>query len=229
MARRRKQDNKQNDETLVDLVEARDNATGFIEKNQGTIFGALVGLVVIIGGLFFYNNYFKGPRLQEAADQMYQAQLQFEKDSFALALSNPGGGFSGFLDIINNYGGTPAANSAKYYAGVSYLNLGDYDNAINYLDDFSASGDIMPAMKYGALGDAYSEKQDMDSAISYYNKAVNQGGNEVLTAYYLKKIGLWYEKNNDTAKAAEAYNRIKKEFPNSPDGGDIDKYLARVQ
>ena len=229
MARRRKkQQQKQNEDTLVDIVEVRDNAQGFIEKNQGMIFGVLVGLVAIIGGIFAYNNFYKGPRVQEAANQLYQAQAQFEKDSFTVALTNPGGGYSGFLDIIDSYGGTPAANSAKYYAGISYLNLGDFDNAIKYLGDYSAAGDVLPVMKYGAMGDAYSEKNEMDKAISHYNKAVSQGGNDVLVAYYLKKIGLWNEKNKDFKAAQAAYQRIKSEFPDSPDGGDIDKFLARV-
>ena len=85
MARRRntRRNTAENDDTLVDIVEVRDQAQGFVDKNQNLIFGALVGLVLLIGAVFFYNNYFKGPRLQEAADAMYQAQLQFEKDSFA--------------------------------------------------------------------------------------------------------------------------------------------------
>ncbi len=228
MARRKKQTEKRDEDTLVDIVEVKDSAQSFLDKNQGLIFGALVGLVVIIGGIFAYNNFYKGPRVQEAANQLYQAQLQFEKDSFALALTNPGGGFSGFEDIIGNYSGTPAANSAKYYAGISYLHLGNYDQAISYLNSFSPAGDLLPAMKYGALGDAYSEKNQMDDALSNYQRAVSSSDNGMLSAYYLKKIGLFHEKNQDFAKAQEAYKRIKTEFPNSPVGSDIDKFLARV-
>ncbi len=229
MARRRKKESKpQVDETLVDIAEVKDQAQSFIDQNQTTIFGVLVALVVVIGGLFAYNNYYKGPRVQESANQMYQAQLQFEKDSFAIALENPGGGYGGFLDIIENYSGTPAANTANYYASVCYLNLGDYDKAIEYMNDFSPKGDLMPIMKYGVLGDAYSEKGEMDKAISNYNKAISQGGNDVLVAHYLKKVGLWNEKNGNMAAAQEAYQKIKKNYPNSPDGNGIEKFLARV-
>ena len=48
----------------------------------------------------------------------------------SLAL-NGGEGKYGMLDIINEYGGSPAANLANYYAGMSYLNLKDYQNAVN--------------------------------------------------------------------------------------------------
>lgn len=229
MSKRIKNKSKQADETLVDLVEVTGQAQGFIEKNQMLIFGALIGLVVIIGGVFAYNNFYVAPQQQEAVEQMTQAQVQFERDSFALALTNPGGGYSGFLDIIDNYGATRAGNLASYYAGICYLHLGEYDAAIDYLKDFSATGEVTPAMKYGAIGDAYSEKEDFDSAMDYYERAAKANDNEIITAYYLKKIGLLHERNGAFKEAKEAYEKIKKEYPNSPDGRDIQKYIGRVE
>ncbi len=226
MARRRKQ--KQNDETLVDLVDVKDQASGFIEQNQNMIFGALVALVVIIGGIFAYKNFVQAPKLVEAQEQMYQAQLKFDQDSFAQALTNPAPGYSGFLDIIDNYGGTESANAAQYYAAVCYLNLGEHKAAMDYINAFSPTSDLFSIMKYGVQGDIYSEMNDMDNALSSYQKAASAGENEALTAYYLKKIGLWNEKNQQFQAALDAYSKIKKQYPNSPDGSDIDKYIARV-
>ena len=225
---RRKKNQKKAEETLVDIVEVRDQAQGFIDENRNLFFGVLVGLVVIIGGIFAYNNFYKKPRQLEAVEQMYQAQIQFERDSFALALINPGSGYLGFQDIASNYKGTDAANLALQQAGVCYLNLGQYDAALDYLKDYSASGDITPAMKYGTMGDVYSELQDFSSAMSNYKKAVSASGNEVITAYYLKKVGLLHQKNGNLAEAKAAFERIKKEFPLSSEGADIDKYINRV-
>ncbi|MCB0589052.1 MAG: tetratricopeptide repeat protein [Phaeodactylibacter sp.] len=226
---RRKRNQKKADETLVDIVEVRDSAQSFIDENQKLIFGVLVALVLAVGGVFAYNNFYKKPRQAEAAEQMFKAQEQFERDSFALALTNPGGGYMGFLDIIGNYGGTAAGNTAKYYAGVSYLNLGKYQAAIDYLSDFSARGSIMPIMKYGAMGDAYSELKDFDSAMKYYKKAVNEGDNDFLTPYYLKKVGLLHEYNGNFAEAKKAYQEILAKYPDSQVGRDIEKYITRVE
>ncbi len=227
MARRlRKQ--KKADETLVDIVEVRDQAQDFMEDNQKLIMGVLTAVVVLVGGYLLYKNFYQAPREQEAIEQMYQAQVQFERDSFALALTNPGGAYSGFLDIADNYGGTKAGNLANYYAGISYLNLGKFDAAIEYLEDFSADGEITPVMKNGALGDAYSETGDFSTALSYYNKAVSNSDNDLLSAYYLKKLGMLHEKQGDFAKAKEAYEKVKSEYPKSPYATDIDKYLIRV-
>lgn len=228
MARRKRQQKKA-DETLVDIVEVRDSAQDFLDKNQQLVFGGLTVIVLIIAGFLAYNNFYKQPRQQEAMEQMYQAQVQFERDSFALALTNPGGGFSGFLDIIDNYGGTPAGNAAKYYAGVSYLNLGQYEAAIDYLKDFKAKGEITPTMKYGAIGDAYSELNDFDQALNYYEDAVDQGDNGIITAYYLKKLGMLHERNGNMDGALEAYRKIKEEYPNTPDARNIEKYITRAE
>lgn len=224
---RRKQ--KQSDETLVDLVEVGAQAQGFLDKYQNLIFGALVALVVIIGGVFAYNNFYAKPRQQEAVEQMFQAQFQFERDSFVLALTNPGGGYQGFLDIIDNYGGTKAANVANYYAGVSYLNLGKYEAAIDYLKAFKANGLILPAVKWGAMGDAYAELNDLEKAMSYYKKAANVDNDDALSAYYLVKVGMLYEKQGDKANARKFYQRVKDDYPQAPDAKDIDKLIARVQ
>lgn len=224
----RKKTQKEADETLVDIVEVRDQAQSFIDRNQNLVFGILIGLVVIVGGIFAYRNFLLKPRQQEAVEQMYQAQNQFDRDSFALALTNPGGGFLGFLDVIDKYKGTKAANLALYYAGISYLNLGQYEAAVDYLKDFNPKGDITPMMKFGALGDAYSELNDFDKALQFYKRAVDAGDNDAIVPYYLKKLGMLYERQNDFAKAKEAYQKIKDEYSNTVYGQDIDKYLIRV-
>ena len=189
----------------------------------------MLAAVLLVGGYFAYKYLVIAPKQQEAVEQMFKAQEQFDRDSFRLALLNPGAGYPGFEQIIDDYSGTKAANTASYYAGVSYLNLGEYDAAIAYLHDFSPSGDAMPIMKNGALGDAYAEKDELDKAMNYYKKAVAADDNEILTAYYLKKVGMLNEKNGDKSAANAAYSRIRNDHPNSPEAGDIDKYIFRTK
>ncbi len=229
MARRRNRKKKQTDETLVDLIEVRDSAQGFIDRNQKWIFGALTLVVVAIGGLFAYNNFNKKPRQAEAVQQMAQAQYHFERDSFAQALTNPGGGHPGFVKIAEDYSGTAAGNLALYYTGISYLNLGEYAAALDYLNDYNPSGDITPIMKYGAMGDAFSELNEFDKAMKYYKIAIKKGENDFLIPYYLKKIGLLHERNGNPEDARAVYQRIKDEYPESTEGREIDKYIVRVE
>jgi len=223
MSRRK---NTKQDETLVDLVEAKESAQGFIEKNQFLVLGAILGVLLLVGGILAYSLLYKAPREKKAASAMYKAEEQFSRDSFALALENPGGGFDGFLDIIDNYNGTKTANLAKYYAGISYLNLGVYETSIEYLESFSPGGEVLPITKYGALADAYSEMNDFDKAIGLYEKAVNTTNNDLLTPYYLKKLGLLQQKQGNNEAAQKAFMRLKNEYPDSSEGQMADKYLS---
>ncbi len=226
-AQRRKKEIQ--DETLIDLSEAKVSAEHFLEKNSKVLIGVLVGLFVIVGGYLFYKYMIIEPRQKEAVEQMFQAQIQFEKDSFDLALNNPGGGYAGFLEIIDQYGGTPAANTSQYYAGISYLNMGNFEEAINYLEAFSPKDDVTKAMKQGALGDAYAEQNDLDKALSQYNKAANVSENNLITPYYLLKVGQLSEQQGKLAEARKAYERIRDDFPNTEEGAEIEKYLILLE
>lgn len=227
MAKRKR--SKKDDETLVDLVEARDSAQSFIEDNQLYIFGGLVAIVLLIGGFFAWKNLYKAPKQQEAIQAMWKAEQQFERDSFAVALTNPGGGYDGLVKMVDNYGGVEAGNASNFYAGLSYLHTGQFDAAISYLSSVKATGQILPIVKFGALADAYSEKGEFDKAISNYQKAIKNGDNEALTPVYLKRLGMLYEKQGKPADARKLYQQIKDTYPNSNEARDIEKHLIRLE
>jgi len=221
-------DIEEGDETLVDIVEVKENAQDFFEKNQTLVLGLIAGLVILLGGYFGYKYGIQAPKEKAGLEAMYKAENQFKKDSFALALENPGAGFDGFLDIIDSYSGTKAANLSKYYAGISYLNLGKYDAAIEYLKDYNANDDVTPITKYGAIGDAYAQKNELGEAATYYKKAVSED-NSFLTPYYLNKLGQLALANNNPAEAREFYKRIKENYPKSSEARDAEKYMAKLQ
>ena len=219
---------KKSEEALLDLSEAKLKATSFFEENQKIILGVLIALVVVVGGWFAYSNLVKEPKEQKAMSQLWKAQMQFEQDSFVMALENPGGGYLGFLQIAKDYSGTKAGNLAKFYAGVSYLNLGNFDEALKFINDFHPAGALGPNMKHGVLGDVYSELNQMDKAIENYHKAAATE-NDLLTPYYLKKEALLLESQNQVAKALEIYKKIKSKYPNSNEALSIEKYIARAE
>jgi len=223
MAKRKKR--KEEDELLVDLVGVQEQTQDFLAENQKYILGGLLLAVLLVGGYFAYQHLYKAPREKEAIEQMYRAEQQFQRDSFALALNNPGEGYPGFEGIIADYGDTKAGNLAKYYAGLSALRTGDFQKAVNYLEDFNARGNITPSMAKGALGDAYSELENLDKAMGAYEKAATTGTNDFSTPYYLWKAGLLAQKQGDSGKAKKFFEQIKKDYPSSAQGKEIDKYL----
>lgn len=224
----RKKTSKAQDDVLIDISEVSGQAEDFFQKYQKQILIIGGALALVIGGWLAYKFAYAKPRQKEAVEQMAQAEYQFQRDSFAQALTNPGGGFPGFADIVKKYSGTDAGNAALYYAGVSSLNLGQFDAAISYLEDFSPCGKLLPSMKYGTLGDAYAEKGDLAKALSLYNKAADQDENAVITPYYLKKVALLSQKQGDAGAAKSAWTKIKNEFPQSAEAREADKYITSL-
>lgn len=217
------------EETIVQ--ESYSPASSFLEKNQTMLLYVLGGIVALVAGYWLYKYMIVGPKQQEAVAAMWQAQTLFEQDSFRMALENPGGGFDGFQALADKYSGTPAGSTASYCAGICYLHLGDYDNAISYLEKSSPDGALLPTMRLGALGDAYSEKKDFASALKYYDKAVDATENELLAAYYLKKLGMLNEFQGNKDAAIKAYERLRTDYPNqsSQDWREVEKYIYRAQ
>ena len=222
-----KSSNTKSDERLLDLVEVQQKTKSFFEHNQQRV--SIIGGVILlaIAAVIAYYFLYQKPRQTRAVEQMMLAQQQFEKDSFKMALTNPGGGYSGFLDIIESYSGTKAANLAKYYAGLCYLHLGQFDGAISMLKDYSPKDEATSITSIGALGDAYSEKKDITSAISNYKKAIAAGNNELLTPYYIKKLGMLYLYQKENGNALNQFKELKKLYPLSPEATDVDKYIAK--
>ena len=219
--------NKTEDQ-FAQIEETLSKTEQFIEENQKslmTIIGAIVGIVALFS---VYQNFYIEPMEKEAQAEMYMAELYFQKDSFNLAL-NGDGQYLGFLDIANDYSSTNVGQLANYYAGLSYLHTADYDNAIEYLGDFSSDDIILSSLALGCMGDAYMELGDMDSAKDAYKAAVKNSANEFTAPRYMMKLAMIHEANKDYADALEIYNSIKKDYKDTREASGIEKYISRAE
>ncbi len=194
-------------------------------RNLTLIIGGVVALA--IAGIFGYRYYISNQD-QEAQREMFQAVYYFEADSLGKALNGDGINY-GFLQIIEDYPGTKGSNLANFYAGVTYLKLGDFESAIRYLKDFSSSDYLLQARAYALIGDAHLELGDYTSAIASYNDAIDYKPNESYTPIYLKKLALAEELQGNFSGAAKAYSRIIDEFKESDLLQEAKKQKARLE
>lgn len=200
----------------------------FVRENQKSLLfisSAVIALIIIY---FAYQKFYLAPREIEASNQMYVAQDYWDKKQWDKAI-NGDAGYPGFAKIVDEYSNTKAANLAFYYLGVAYLNKGEYKKAIDNFTNYRGDDLIIAAQALGNTGDAYVELKDFDKAVTYYKKAADKGNNSFISPMYLKKLGLVYEAQKDFKSAAEAYQKIKTDFPESSDAASIDKYVARAE
>lgn len=218
------------EDMLVDVAGQIKTVEEYIEHHRKTIL-AILGIIALgVAAWVWYTQFYQKPKQAAATEKIQYAQNYFDQAKYEYALDGDTlDTDAGFLDIIDNFSGTPSANLAKYYAGISYLNLGNYDMAVSFLNDYSNTGAIIDSYKYGALGDAYSELGDNDKALSAYKKATTTQINEAATPYHLWKLGLFLETQGNATAAKDAYSKITTEYPNSLQASDAKKYLARVK
>ena len=216
------------DDQFAQIEETLSKTEQYIEDNQKSLM-IIVGAIVTVIALFIgYQKLYIAPMEKEAQADMFMAELYFQKDSFNLAL-NGDGQYLGFLDIADEYSRTKAGQLANYYAGLSYLNTGDFENAIEYLGDFSSNDIILSSLALGCMGDAYMELTDIDNALSYYEDAASYTVNEFTTPRYMLKQAMIHEGNGDYADALALYKGIEENYKTSREGNGIEKYIARAE
>ncbi|MCK3684890.1 tetratricopeptide repeat protein [Maribellus sp. YY47] len=215
-------------DNLQELESALTKTEQFIEDNQKIISYAVAGIVLVVAVFLGFKKFYVQPQEKEANSQMFMAVNYFEKDSFNLAI-NGDGNYLGFLDIIDDYGITKAANRAAYYTGISYLHLGQYEEAIDYLNKFDSDDLLLAPVAEGAKGDAYLELGDSDKALKQYKKAYSEYENDLTTPVYMMKAAKLLESNGELKDALALYEGVKKQFPASTEATNADRYIARVK
>ena len=217
-----------NDDQFEQVEQALSKTEQYIVDNQRsimTIIGAVVAIIVLFKA---YQNFYILPLEKEAQTDVYMAELYFQKDSFNLALDGDGQ-YAGFLDIIDDYSSTNVGQLANYYAGLCYLNIGEYENAIEYLEDFSSNDIILSSLALGCIGDAYMELGDIDDAMDAYEYAIENSENEFTTPRFMMKLAMIHELNGDYTEALNLYQNIKQDFKESIEATGIEKYITRSE
>lgn len=210
---------------------AIDKTQDFFDKNGKVITYVLIAIVAVVAAIFGYQKFVMEPRAEKAAAAMYMAQFRFEGENadYELALNGDEEG-AGFLDVIEQYGSTPAGNLAAQYAGICYMKLGDWDNAEKYLAMYKATKGVPNALinaeNLGLQGDVQVQKGDYKKAAALFVKAAELSDNSFTAPLYLKKAAQAYEAAGDNAAAIAAYKRIATEYASSLEARDAEKYLG---
>jgi tetratricopeptide (TPR) repeat protein len=212
---------------LKNVEETLSRTEQFLENNYKNLLTGLIVIVLLVG-VFWLSRLILNNKQEEAQAQMFQAEKYLEMDSISLALYGDGN-YLGFIDIASEYKLTNSGNLAKYCAGICYLNLGEFENAIDYLQKYKKKDQVIGSLAIGAMGDAYVEMDQLDKGVEKYIEAAEYASNSFNTPIYLMKAGEIYELSGNYAEALKAYEQIEEEYPLSTEGLAIDKYIARVK
>lgn len=224
-------------EVFHTLDESANRTEEWVSKNQNYILGVIGAIALGVLGYLAYDQFVKAPKEADAGNEMFYAMQYFNsalqnpaaQDSlFNLALKG-GNGKYGLIDVIDNYKGTESANLATYAAGMSYLNTQKYQEAIDYLSDYTAKDAITSAVAKGGIADAFMQLNQPEDALEYYEKAVEANTNSYSTPMFLQKAATTALELNKNELALKYFQRIKDEFAKSPEASLVDAYIAMAK
>ncbi len=219
---------QKNTNDLLNMDETISNSEEFFIKNKNLLLGAVIALVVIVGGYMAYKNFVSEPKELKASEAIFKGEQYFGADNYETSLNGDSLGFAGFVKLADEFSGTKAGNLANAYAGICYAQLGKYEDAEKYLSKFDGDDQLVAPAVLGTMGNCYAQMGQLDKAAATLIKAAKRANSLSLSPIYLIQAGQILEKQGKNAEAVEAYKTVKKDYANSYQAMDIDKYIERA-
>ncbi len=181
---------------------------------------------------FFYKKFFLSPYEEEKAlKELTYAQQYLSQGLINKALNDNKKikiNYLGFYGIVKKYPFTKAGNISKYYAGICYYKLGHYKESIKMMKDFSAKDEILYAIKYGIIGDAFSQIRNQNEALKNYVQAAKTRENEITTPLYYYKAALIAFSMKRYKYSKYFLKKIEKKYPFFLYKENVTKYLMFI-
>ena len=209
------------------LVTIYAKAWQFFDENAGLVYGILAGLVALVLGIAGYI-YYQNQQAQEAAQALAPVQTTYATGNYKAALGT-GEGQAGLLEVIEDYGSTPAGNLARLLAADAYFNLEQYDRALEMLEDYEAESNLYGASARALEAAIYENRGEFETAAEHYREAAELYPTEQSAPQYLIDAGRNFETTGNYDAALEAYRRIEEEYPDADAVSEVPRYIARVQ
>jgi len=155
---------------------------------------------------------------QELMMGNYETALNGNDEEFTL----------GFVQIANNYSGTDSGNLAHYYAAVSEFELGNYQDALTYIEDFTPPKGILGVAAISLHGNILLELENFAEAAEQYERAAEWDENSSTTPANLFEAAQAYQRADNIQMATTHLERIINEFPNSIQAPRAERVLGRL-
>lgn len=213
------------EDTLVLTYFKAQNFLAVHKKHIGIVVFAAV--VLLAAGVAYNNNRLGNER--KAAAELGKVFSFYDGGSFKLAIDGiPEKNILGLNSIVDNYGSTPSGEVATFYLANSYYMLGDYDKALEYFEEFDATDEVLEVSAISGLAACYEAKGSHVEAAKTFERAARAYSDQVLNPENLRNAARNYALAGEKVKAVEIYEKIKKEFPESPLARDVERSIAEL-
>jgi len=202
------------------------HGANFFEHNKKLISIVLGGALVIVLGIFFYNQFVYKPADLKSQEALWHGEYSLlNEQNWSAAISGDSIGNPGLKSVAEEYSGYSGGNIAQYELGIAYLNNGQYQEAIDALEQVSFEDEMISSITFGAMGDAYVELGKFTSAAENYEKAYNNSKNDLTAPIYMLKAAYAKETENKYEDAVKIYQELMDKYPLAPEVNKAKKYI----
>ncbi len=211
------------------LVETYFKLKTFFEDNQKTIMIVAGSIVVVILLAIYLVNRSK-EREVESTTLLGKVIGLYEQGQYQQAIDGvPARNIKGLKYIAEEFGSTESGEAAKILLANAYFNLGKIDDALKYYEDYAGDNKLFKMTSFAGLAACYESKGDKVQAAEYYLKAAKVADSEIYTPEYLLYSARLFAEIGQKDKSKKLIEQIKKEFPNSSQARDYERFVAEYQ
>lgn len=217
---------KDNQNARTSLEEFNDSLSSIeqkVEENKKYVYwtGGAVLAIVVLALIYIYG--FRNPGIKNAKEDISKADMELFQGNDSLALKD-------YEKVAGEYSNS-VSNRANLSAAILLYQKGKYQEAADYLNDFSAKGNLVGPASQSLLGDCYVNLKKYDDAVKAFDKAISLSKDNVdyTPLFMMKKATVLRAQKKYTDEAA-VYQTIKDKFPAFQNDYrvNIDKYLERA-
>lgn len=176
-------------------------------KARKIMMWATIVIALIVIGIVVYIFAIRQPGIEKANNAIADADL------IALTQGNDSLALQAYEQVANDYG-YDAGNRAKLQSAIILYRQGEYQKALDYVSDYSASDNILGSLALGLKGDCLVNLDKNSDAIHAFDKAISKADkNPQLVPYFMGKKATVLSAEGDYKKGAEVYKEIETKYP----------------
>ena len=207
------------------VTTAASRGTEFFDDNRNVILGVIAGLVVLALAVIGWRTW-QNQRSAEGQRLLGGILTEYEAGNWQAALDGTDTA-PGLVEIADEYGSTATGEQATFFAADAFYQLGEFDRALEYFEDYDGDG-LMAASAIAGRAAIAEEQGDAARAADLYEDAADEYDSPASTPGYLLDAARAHAAAGDADAASAALQRVVDDWAEAPEARTARVELGQV-
>lgn len=189
------------------IIPAEETSVKIENKARKIMMWVTIAVAAVVIVVLLYIFAYKQPAIAKGNEAIGDA------DRIALFEGNDSTALAAYEAVAANHG-FAAGNRAALESAIILYRQGEYQKALDYLNKFSGSDNVIAPLALGLKGDCLVNLDKFPEAVKAFDKAISAADNNPqLVPYFLQKKAVVLAAEGKFADAAKAYKMIEEKYP----------------